>query len=45
MNFLKLPGRAYDHVYINYGWWGVAFAGVGLVFFIVAVMVYFDRRR
>jgi hypothetical protein len=45
MGIFRLPGRLYDHVYGSYGWWGVAFGGVGLVVLIIAVCVWFDRRR
>lgn len=45
MGIFKLPGRAYDYINVNYGWWGVAFAALGVVLLIVSTMVYFDRRR
>lgn len=45
MGILRLPGRIYDSVYGNYGWFGLAFAGVGVVVLIVAIMIWFDRRK
>ena len=45
MGIFRMPGRAYDYVYHSYGWWGIAFAALGLVLGIVAIMVWFDRRR
>lgn len=41
----RVPVRAYDYVYGNYGWFGVLFAGLGIVLFIVAIMIWLDRRR
>jgi len=45
MGILRLPGRIYDHVYAGYGWFGVAFGALGLIVFVIAVMIWFDRRR
>ena len=45
MGIFSLPGRLYDQLYSSYGWFGVAFAGVGIVLLFVMVMIWFDRRR
>jgi len=45
MGIIHLFGRVYDSVYSSYGWFGVAFAGVGVVLAIVAIMIWFDRRK
>jgi hypothetical protein len=45
MGIFRMPGRAYDYVYASFGWWGVAFAILGFVLFIISIMVWFDRRR
>ena len=45
MGIFRLPGEAYDYVYGGYGWFGVAFAALGLVLAVISVMVWFDRRR
>jgi hypothetical protein len=45
MGILHLPGRLYDQVYASYGWFGIAFAALGLVLAIVGVMIWFDRRK
>ncbi len=45
MGIFRLPGQAYDHIYATYGWFGVAFAGLGVVLAVIGIMVWFDRRR
>jgi hypothetical protein len=45
MGILQLPGRAYDHIYGQFGWVGLTFAGLALVVTIVGVMIWFDRRK
>ena len=45
MGILHLPGQIHAYLYGHYGWFGVAFAGVGVVVLIVGVMIWFDRRR
>jgi hypothetical protein len=45
MGIFRLPGRLYDQLYTGYGWFGVAFAALGIVVLIIAIMVWFDRRR
>lgn len=45
MGLFRIPGRIYDSIYGGYGWFGVAFAALGLVLLIIAVMVWFDRRK
>ena len=43
MGILRLPVQVYDQLHASYGWFGVAFTGVGLVVAIVSVMIWFDR--
>ena len=45
MGIFSLPGRLYDQLYFSYGWFGVAFAGVGIVLLFVMILIWFDRRR
>jgi hypothetical protein len=45
MGILRIPGRMYDYVYNGFGWFGVAFAALMVVLVIVAIMIWFDRRR
>jgi hypothetical protein len=45
MGILRLPTQLYDHLHATYGWFGVAFSGVGAVLLIVAVLIWFDRRK
>ena len=45
MGIFRMPGELYDHVYSTYGWFGIAFGGVGLVLVIIGIMIWFDRRR
>jgi len=35
----------YDQIYGSYGWFGIAFAALGVVVGVVAITVWFDRRR
>ena len=45
MGILHIFSRTYDYVHSSYGWFGVAFSGVGIVLAIVGVMIWFDRRK
>jgi hypothetical protein len=45
MGILRIPGQIYDHIYGSYGWFGVAFAALGVVLLIIAVLTWFDRRK
>lgn len=45
MKIVQVPGRIYDYLDGHYGWWGLFFAGLVLVFLVVAVCIIWDRRR
>jgi hypothetical protein len=45
MGIFRLPGQAYDYVHHNFGWWGVAFAVLGVVLCFIGTLVWLDRRR
>lgn len=45
MGIFRIPGQLYDQVYNSYGWFGVAFGGVGVVLLFICILVWFDRRR
>lgn len=45
MGIFRIPGQMYDYVYNGFGWFGVAFAGLGVVLGVVFVMIWFDRRK
>jgi hypothetical protein len=40
-----IPSQAYDYIHGNFGLTGLIFAGVMIVVAIVAVMIWYDRRR
>jgi hypothetical protein len=44
-SILSLPGQGYDYIHGHFGTTGVIFAGVMLVVAIVAVMIWYDRRK
>jgi hypothetical protein len=41
----RVPVRAYDYVYHNFGWFGVLFAGLGIALGIVFLLIWYDRRK
>ena len=45
MGIFRLPGQMYQHVYGEYGWFGVAFCVLSMLVLAVGVMTWFDRRR
>ena len=42
---LEIPSQAYDYINGQFGTTGLIFAGVMIVVGIVAVMIWYDRRR
>ncbi len=43
--YITDPGYAYDTVYRTYGWFGVLFLVMGLIFVGLGVWLWLDRRR
>ena len=44
-SILSIPSQGYDYIHSHFGTTGLIFAGVLLVVAIVAVMIWYDRRR
>jgi hypothetical protein len=45
MRITQVPGRMYDYVYQQYGWWGFLFGGIIIACMIMLIWTYMDRRR
>jgi hypothetical protein len=44
-HYITHPGTAYNHLYTSYGWWGVAFAGMGIILVGIVVWLWLERRK
>ncbi len=43
--YITNPERAYEHIYGSYGWFGVLFAALGIIFVGILIWLWFERRK